>query len=482
VNDASENSLSGGLISQTANSSRMLLWHSGGQSDMWVRIACVLTFGYLALNRSFSYLGFPAWKIFVGEVSLALLLLFGPMTRSGRWLWASVQLPQLREFRIWYGVFFMWGLIEVVHGIFAGQPLMTVLRDLAFNYYPLFFLLGLWAGIKRPELLPRLLRAFAWFNGIYGILFLLYFNRVEWLVSDASSEVAPVLFFAGPAYSFVALLGLLAYEKSLARSWYLFALNTFVMLGMQFRTEWLALVVGVVVWAYLAGHVKRVLQTCAVFASLFAVLYFTNIRLPSPRGRAEEDFSARQSVDRALAPFRADVGSLEAAEGGGGTDPQEATFVFRTVWWFAIWNAVHADWKTTLWGFGYGFPLGDLVPYLEDHFIRTPHNIFFYALGYTGWIGVIVFVLFQAAILRLLLRARHVSGDSFGVAYWIAVTVYGMFFPTGEAPYGAIPFYLILGCAAAPALQAALAGPIRRSAYAASTSSVQPGEFERGSI
>jgi hypothetical protein len=463
MSDTSENYLNGGLISQPGSTSRTLLWHSRGQSDMWVRIACVLTIGYLALNRSFAYLGFPAWKIFIGEVSLALLLLFGPMTSSGRWLWASIQLPQLRQFRIWYGVFFGWGLLQVVHGIIAGQPLMTVLRDLAFNYYPLFFLLGLWAGIKRPDLLPRLLRAFAWFNGIYGILFLFFFNRVEWLISDANSEVAPVLLFAGPAYSFVALLGLLAYEKSLARSWYLFALNTFVMLGMQFRTEWLALVVGVVVWAYLAGHVKRVLQSFAVFACLFAVMYVSNFSLPSPEGRAEERFSARSVVDRGVAVFRADVSDESAAAGVGKTESQEATFVFRTVWWFAIWNAVHADWKTALWGLGYGFPLGDLVPYLEDHFIRTPHNAFFYALGYTGWIGVIAFVLFQATILRLLLRARQVSGDSFGVAYWSAVTVYAMFFPMGEAPYGAIPFYVISGCAAAPALQGALAGPISRA-------------------
>ena len=31
------------------------------------------------------------------------------------------------------------------------------MRDLAFNYYPLYFALGLWAGLNAPDLLPKLI-------------------------------------------------------------------------------------------------------------------------------------------------------------------------------------------------------------------------------------------------------------------------------------------------------------------------------------
>jgi hypothetical protein len=42
--------------------------------------------------------------------------------------------------------------------------------------------------------------------------------------------------------------------------------------------------------------------------------------------------------------------------------------------------------------------------------------------------------------------------DPFGVPFWVAMMTYGMFFPLGETPYGAIPFYLILGWLVSPIL------------------------------
>src|SRR5260370_1469875 len=110
--------------------------------------------------------------------------------------------------------------------------------DFGFNYYPIFFFLGVWAGITRADLLPRLIRCFAWFNGIYGVLFLLYLNRVSWFIPGVGDETTPIAIFGQPIYSFVALLGLLAYEKPLWRIWHLLFLNPFAMLRRQIHTEW----------------------------------------------------------------------------------------------------------------------------------------------------------------------------------------------------------------------------------------------------
>jgi hypothetical protein len=304
----------------------------------------------------------------------------------------------------------------------------------------------------RPDLLPRLIRGFAWFNGIYGVLFVLYLNRIEWFVPEVIGGAKPVPIFGQPIYSLVALLGLLVYEKKISRNWYLLLLNGFVMLGMQFRAEWLAFAIGVVIWSVLTRQGMRVLQGGAVIASLLALMYITDFRLPSPQERAVKDISATQLIDRALAPFRADLGDQTAAAGLGGVDSQEANVAFRTVWWMAIWDSVHSSFQTAVLGHGYGFPLGDLVPYLEGRFIRTPHNEFFFALGYTGWIGVVLFALFQIEIFRLLWSAYRVDGRPFGIVFWVSMMMYGMFFALVETPYGAIPLYLIAGWSAAPAV------------------------------
>jgi hypothetical protein len=417
---------------------------------MWVRTAAALVFGYLTLGRAFAYLGIPPWKIFIGEALLLLFVVAGPTMHGARWLRLTARIPALKPLLTWYGLFLAYGILQVLHGIWVGNPPLLALRDLAFNYYPVYFFLGIWAGLNRPHLLPRLLRAFAWFNGIYGMLFLLFLNRLNWFFPGVSDEIAPVPIFGQPIYSFVALLGLLAYEKELKRSWFLLLLNALVMFGMQFRTEWLAFAVGVSTWCFITRQGKRVLKAAAVFACLFAVLYVSDFSLPSPQGRAEADFSARQLVDRAVAPFRADLADQTTAAGGIAVDSQEATFVWRTVWWLAIWDSVHSDARTAVWGYGYGFALGDLVPYLRGEFIRTPHNEFFYALGYTGWVGVVLFSLFQFGLLRLLLQSWRATGDAFGLTFWFGMAAFSMFFPLGETPYGAIPFYVVAGWVVAP--------------------------------
>ena len=265
---------------------------------MWLRVTCVLLLGYLSLGRAFAYLGVPSWKLFVSEVVLAFLLLFGPKIQSRRWLLVVLKLPGMRRFLTWYGLFLAYGVMEVFHGIYAGYPPLTVIRDLAFNYYPLYFFLGLWAGLMRPDLLPRLIRGFAWFNGIYGVLFVLFLNRVEWFMPGVSTEVVPVPIFGLPTYSFVALLGLLVYEKNIGRSWYLLLLNGFVMLGMQIRSEWLAFTVGVLIWCLLTRQRRRVVQAAAVLGCLFALMYVTDFHVASPLSRSEYDISARQLVDQ----------------------------------------------------------------------------------------------------------------------------------------------------------------------------------------
>jgi hypothetical protein len=417
----------------------------------WPVVAATLMLGYFCLGRAFAYVGIPPWKIFVSEVGLALFLCFAPKVGDKSWFRIASELPALRQFSIVCGIFLVYGVLQVFHGILVGNSPFLALRDFAFNYYPLYTFVGLWAGLVRPDLLPKLLRGFAWFNGTYGTLYLLTLNGINWFVPGVADEISAVPIFGQPVYSFVALLGIIAYDKKPWRSWHVLALNSFVMLGMQVRTEWLAFVIGLIAWFLVTRQGKRLLQAGAFFAVFFALLYVTDLRLPGPEGRGGGEISVRQLTDRALAPFRANTTDVTAAAGVS-AETQEATFVWRTVWWLLIWNSVHADLTTAICGFGYGYPLGDLAPYLKGEFIRTPHNAFFYALGYTGWSGVAVLFVFQAAVFRLLQKAHRITKESFEIPFWTAMTAYGMFFPLGETPYGAIPFYLMIGWLAAPVL------------------------------
>src|SRR6266851_6716441 len=108
---------------------------------VWPRIACVLILGYLCLSRAFAYLGIPAWKVFVSEVVLGFLLLCGPKLESRRWLSAVLKIPNLKRFLTWYGLFLAYGILQVLRGIWQGNPPLIAIRDLAFHYYPIYLFL-----------------------------------------------------------------------------------------------------------------------------------------------------------------------------------------------------------------------------------------------------------------------------------------------------------------------------------------------------
>jgi len=265
-----------------------------------------------------------------------------------------------------------------------------------------------------------------------------------------SGAASPVPLFGQPYGSAVALLGLIAFEPLLGRIWHLIALNMLVLLGGEIRAEWVGFLVGVLVFAWCAKRVKRLAIAGVLLVALIGVMYLAKIDLPSPTGRGGR-ISAASLVARAVAPFNPSLASdlappEDVIEFAGTAD-------WRLVWWVSIWEAVHADASRALLGFGYGYPIGDLNPLIEPgSFIQTPHNDFFYALGYSGWIGVILFVLLQIELLRLLWRSYQITGQPFGLMCFATLLTGSMFEGFFEAPFGAIPFYLLVGVALAPSL------------------------------
>ncbi|WP_448377795.1 hypothetical protein [Fervidobacterium sp.] len=407
---------------------------------IWAKALVFLTLGYSLFGRSFAYLGIPSLKIFIGEAVLGVFLL----TQARRVLrvWASWLLRVGREgFLGWSLLLFVcYGLFQVFYGMFRGHDSLLVFQNLVFNIYPLYLFLGFFVARRYPLLLRKTLWWFAWISGTYGISYLFLFHRVGLHLPWAPE----VPLFGQPTSSVVAILALLTLEKSSLRQGMPLFLNFVVLLGVQVRGEWLALGVGLFLWALLMRRIGRLTLVGLVLLLLFSLLYAGDVRIPAPEHRGGE-LSVRGVVARVLAPLNPEA----AAELIGEEAYSMAGTIrgWRIPWWAAIWEEVHRQDVSLLLGLGYGFPLWSLH-YAIPEGIRTPHNAFFYALGYGGWVGVVIFFTFLASLGTLLWRNFRLTGSPVpGLSFilWAALSSSAFFGNFFETPFGAIPFYLLTG-------------------------------------
>jgi hypothetical protein len=412
---------------------------------MWAIVVSVLVVGYLTCGRSFAYIGVPPLKLFVGEIVLLSLTLFKSRETLDKFL-ESVSMPgPLHAVGFTLLMFLADGFLDALRGISLGFAPLATMENLVFNVYPLYLFAGLWIGSLHPHLLRRTMLAVAWANGIYGVLYVLCLHKLPYAIPGTYPEIAV---FGQPAGSAIALLGLLCLEKNLVRHWLVLALNSFVLLAIQVRAEFFGVAIGLILWAILEQKLARALSLVALVAVFLAIGFELNFSIPAPETRGGR-VDARYITGRLIAPFDEQLAArlTPIARGNAGTAK------WRTDWWNGIWDATHQDTPTAMFGQGYGFPLSSLAPYIKGEVIRTPHNAFFYALGYTGWIGVAVLCAFQLALAHLLWSTYRLTGQPFGLVIWAAFICIALFGNVLETPFGAIPLYLLTGLAAAPLLQ-----------------------------
>jgi hypothetical protein len=410
---------------------------------LWARFAGAILLGFAMMGRSFAYIGVPAAKLFIGDIFLAVSLLLRPGGVVGRWHRGLISTGPLNRFSWIYLVFLQYGIIEALHGFSKGYDRVVILQELVFNIYPLYVFIGMEIGLRNPDLFRKLIRIQAWCTGIYGLAYIIALSRIDMYMPGTK---VPVFGQTAGAFS---ILGLLCFERALGRFIVPLCLNGFVMLGMQVRAEWLGFAVGLTLWALLARRFKGLFVSVSVLGFLLLLGYATDFEMAAPRGRGAK-ISARGMVGRAVAVFDQRV----AAEFTDEADSQAGTVTWRTRWWEAIWRSSHRDVNTAMFGHGYGFRIADLVLYLEGEELRTPHNDFYYALGYTGWVGVFLFASFLIALWRLLWQAFRVSGQPVGVVLLGSALSQCFFGNLFETPFGAVPLYLLLGLAIAPVVAA----------------------------
>lgn len=408
---------------------------------VWSRVWLLVFLGYSVFGRSFAYIGFPSIKVFLGEVVLAGFFLLGPKSSLGRWIAWLVNRPGDFSLSLtgWAAVFHLfYGVLQVIRGIFLGNDPSLALQNLVFNVYPLYLSLGFSVALFAPQMLKRAVRVLSWVNGVYGLLYVLFLNRLEIFLPWAQE----VRLFGQPMGSVIALLGLVVFEKRSTRFWILFLLNLFVLLAVQVRGDWLALAVVLATWVLIKGYFLRTIRVILALLLLFSFLYFTDLHLPGPKERGGE-ISVRGILARLVAPWNVDMAYAlvgEEAYSFAGT-----VVGWRVPWWTRIWETVSADQKTLLLGLGYGFPLWSLYEEIPEG-VRTPHNVLFYCLGYTGFIGLFFFFLFMGSLLFALYK-RSKNSIAAELAFVVSLGSLGAAFFGNvlETPFGAIPFYLLAG-------------------------------------
>jgi hypothetical protein len=397
----------------------------------WVLLPVVI--GYITMTRAFAHIGVS--PLYIGEATLGLLLFVWPGMILGTWARTQLRQHTYTNFSTLSVVFVAYGALQCVRGLLASGYPKSALQNFAFNYYIAFLFAGMWLGERHRDLLPRLMWYLAWMNAIYGIAYLLVLGR------PVSSEDLSAPIFGWPAGSAIAILGLLCFERDTKRIILPLALNVFVLLGRQVRAEWLAIACAITLFSLLRGQIIRLLQLAAVVGGLVFAGVVADVKIPAPSSFGGV-ISARDIVGRAISAVdqRAAERLTEHASAFAGS------VSWRTEWWGNLLELTHKRTLTTLFGVGYGYPIWELNPHVEE-VNPTPHNIFIYVLTYTGWIGVFIFYTLQLYLAWLLWKGSRASGQPFGICLWALLFVWAHFDNRLETPYGAIPFWVLVGMA-----------------------------------
>lgn len=424
-------------------------------TKFWVLMAGFLLTGYLCMSRTFAYLGIPPANIFIGEVVLGLLLLTRGKDVQGKLFGALSSENVLSKFAWCFYLFSCYGGVLMLRGFASGYPFKTTIQGLVFNLYPFYFFLGLWLGKRDPNFMGKFIRWIGWVHGIYGILYVSILSPMS--VGEEGLQTNEVAMFGQPYGSAIIILGLLSYEKKTRHLVVPLILNAFVLLAIQVRGEWVGFFVGFVLWSVLSKKITRMVIGFIAIIFLLSVGYVSDFEIPAPATRGGK-ISTRNIIGRAMSAFDPESASKYSET----ADETAGTVEWRKVWWEAIWDEVHKSPKSFLFGFGYGYPLTELVSYLEhETWLRSPHSIFFFTLAYGGWFGVILFSLFQLAIFRMHWLVYKSTGSAFGIGFQAACLLNGLFTNFFEAPQGGIPYYILTGLSIAPLFSVQGWQPIR---------------------
>ncbi|HTF71130.1 MAG TPA: O-antigen ligase family protein [Edaphobacter sp.] len=392
-------------------------------TDNWTRLAVFLLLGFWLVGKPFAYVGGP----------LGIALFFNRALIHD-WYAALTRRTALSGLLWTLLLSVMYGIGEVVYGTVLGNSPLVALRILAFNLFPFFLFLGIWAGVRQPNFVRRFIQFNAWLTTIGAPVYFLFLQKHNIVIPGIGSGSNT-------------LLGLFCFERNLTFFWLPIAVCSFMTIANQIRADWLGFGIALVIWAVATKKIGRVAAIAGGIVALLLIGFIADVRIPAMPGRGGE-ISARDTVGRAMSSINPELAREYSKDSGS----YNGTVYWRQTWWAAIRSAVSENPTTLLFGLGYGYPINELGPgdLKNSSDIVTPHSIIYFTLCFSGCIGVCIFFTLQANILLLLWRTYKRTGQIFGFVSYIATLVGACFGNLFESPQMAIPVYLFIGMCIGP--------------------------------
>jgi O-antigen ligase len=192
---------------------------------------------------------------------------------------------------------------------------------------------------------------------------------------------------------------------------------------------------------------KRMSQLFSVLAWSFAALVLAIVVLSAVGWKVQGrlgpmDLSSLTKEVQSIWPS-----SAASAELGHESD--------RRAWYGEVWNHVRSSPSGVLLGVGFGGPLVDFISDTGQP-VRQPHNSSLNVFGRLGLLGLSIWLLFLAMLLKRLWIAAHAETRIAGVfcpvhLWFFAFAVLGlldsMVQPYFEFSHSAVPFFFLMGVA-----------------------------------
>jgi hypothetical protein len=407
--------------------------------DNWSRVVVLYLWSSQFIGKASVYVG----------LAVGGLLIFSARVLWNRWYLALTGTGDPLNRVAWaLLISLLYGITQVIRGVLIGYPVMIALQILVFNLCPVYLFLGLWVGFRHPGIIRKYIRFMAWLAVIYTPLYFIFFKNLH-ISLNGILPGSGLDLLSSPGSGSLALLGLLTVETSLTQFWLPIVVLVCLTIGYQERADWLSLGLSLVVWGKVTSRIGRVVGIAGCIFAVLLIAGLIDLKLPPFPGRGGE-LSARGTIARMAGSVSQDMASEM------GVDAATARFEYGTVywrkhWWAAIRNEVSQDYKTELFGLGYGYPLAKLASRdVEKEGTRSPHSIFYFTLAYSGILGFAIFCWLEICMLQVLWRTYKISGATFGLIY-LVYTLAGAFFGNLiETPQASIPLYLLCGMAMGP--------------------------------
>jgi hypothetical protein len=403
--------------------------------DFWAKIVTLYLMAGFVVGKGSAYIA-----LLIGG-----LLLFSPKVLWNPWYIALTRSGQLLNKWAWaLLISLLLGFAELGYGLYQGYSVITSLEVFCFTIWPLYVFLGMRIGERHPEYLRYYMRYSAWFIVFFAPIYFLFLSKLNVSLSGLLPGNDMVL-LGNPGSGSTIIMGLIAYEPHLAQFWIPLLVLSCLTIANQERSDWVGLILAMMIWGYLAKKMNRVFGIAALIAAVLIVAALIDLKLPAVAGRGGE-LSARGTISRMAGSI-----SPELAQEVGG-NAANARFYYGTVywrkrWWAAIRAEVGKETKSQIIGLGYGYPIAKLNadPGTQIQKTRSPHNILYFCYAYSGWVGILVFAWLVICMFDVLWKVYKINGTIYGLTFFAYQIVQALFGNSIETPQAGIVVYLMVG-------------------------------------